>query len=76
MVEGDYTQEAVDAYNMGLGRLWSWFRNVLDCRVKDILLRREKKEKLREERAAALEKHEDWENRRNEAMEVAKEEKQ
>lgn len=40
MEESGFSQEEVDTYNLGFGRLWQWFRYVLDCRVKDILVRR------------------------------------
>ena len=48
MEESGFSQEEVDTYNLGFGRLWKWFKYVLDCRVKDIMLRREKKDQLRE----------------------------
>ena len=76
MEKGEYHQEEVDRYNLGYGRIWQWFRYVLECRVKDIQLRREKKQFLREAREEAQEKHEDWDQRRQEAMEIAIEEKE
>ena len=43
MEKDQYLQEEVDRYNLGYGRIWQWLRHVLECRVKDIQLRREKK---------------------------------
>ena len=45
-----YIQSDVDEYNLGYGRIWQWFKYVLECRIKDILLRRQQKDILREAR--------------------------
>ena len=75
MEETTYKQLEVDEYNLGYGRLWRWFKYVLDCRVKDIMLRRQKKDQLREIRQQAIEAHNDWAQRKKEAMDVAIEDK-
>jgi hypothetical protein len=34
------SQRDVEEYNLGYARLYSWFKYVLDTRIKDILMRR------------------------------------
>ena len=44
-------QVDVDAYNLGYGRVFYWFKNVLACRIKNIELRRSQQARKRELRA-------------------------
>ena len=50
-----HSQPEVDEYNLGFGRVWAWFKYVLECRVKDIMVRRLKKDQLREIRQSIIE---------------------
>lgn len=54
-VEGlvaQYTQEDVDAYNVGLGRLFKWLKMAISTRKQDIVRRKAIQKKNREEKAS------------------------
>lgn len=62
----------MDAYNLGYGRVYFWFKNVLAARIKNIELRRMQQQKRREFRAAKIEEHKQWELDREAKLEERK----
>lgn len=64
----------MDDYSLPLGRLFKWFLLTIDLRIEDVLNRRDRKEKLKEERHLAEEAFAERERIRKEACEIAMQE--
>jgi len=63
--------EAVDDYSVALGKLYRWLLLAIETRKEDVQARKEKKEKLKEERQQAIELAEEWENNKQRDLEAA-----
>ena len=60
--------DEVDKYNLGLGVLLKFLKNLTDLRIRDIRKRRAEKARLREARNKAIEDKAEWERAREEAV--------
>ena len=58
---GGVKQKEIDAYNMGFGRIFQWFKQIINVRKQDIMLRKTKRWRKRESRKSLMEKHSEWE---------------
>ena len=72
-IEQSSPQREVEEYNLGYARIYSWFKYVLDTRIKDILMRRQEKAEKREAKKQAEDEHETWLEEKKVALQEAKE---
>ena len=52
-------QEDIDAYHVGLGKLFKWMKTAIDGRKQDIVRRKSLQQKAREVRAGKIQEAED-----------------
>jgi hypothetical protein len=64
--------DQVDEYSVALGKLLRWIQYALELRNEDIVARREHQERLKEERAAAIQAAEERDEKKNTELETAK----
>lgn len=67
-----YEAEQVDEYSIALGKLFRWLLAALEMREEDVVLRRDLKFKLKEERAMAEEAAREREKLRQNELEIAR----
>ena len=71
---GNVKQKEIDAYNMGFGRIFAWFKQTINVRKQDIMLRKTKRWRKREQRKELIAKHEEWEEAKTSFIEQKQEE--
>ena len=68
----ELSYEEIEKYSFVQAKLFKWVTSIIEMRKENIIMRRDMKEKEREERDQAIEDHKEWKKKRDEAMKEAK----
>jgi len=69
----ELNEELVDEYSVTVGKLFRWLQMALELRIEDVKSRRKQKAQLREHRQEAIEREAERQEKRDIAMQEARE---